>query len=55
VKENPEQIQVADEDQFFESLQEILKDIDQEELNGIFQAWVSRVQERREGKGDYVR
>jgi hypothetical protein len=24
-------------------------------LNGIFQAWVSRVQERREGKGDYVR
>jgi hypothetical protein len=39
VKENPEQIQVADEDQFFESLQEILKDIDQKELNGIFQAW----------------
>jgi hypothetical protein len=30
VKEKLEQIQVADEDQFLESLQEILRDIDQE-------------------------
>jgi hypothetical protein len=36
VKEKLELIQVADEDQFFESLQEILRDIDQEELNGVF-------------------
>jgi hypothetical protein len=38
VKEKLERIQVAGEDQFFESLQEILKDIDQKELNGVFQA-----------------
>jgi hypothetical protein len=35
-----ERIQVADEDQFCESLQEILRSIDQKELNGVFQAWV---------------
>jgi hypothetical protein len=33
-----EWIQVADEDQSFECLQEILMSIDQEKLNGIFQA-----------------
>jgi hypothetical protein len=38
VKEKLERIQVADEDQFFECLREILRDIDQEELNGVFQA-----------------
>jgi hypothetical protein len=45
---------VADEDQFFESLQAILMVIDQEELNKVFQAWVRRVQEVSEGNGDYV-
>jgi hypothetical protein len=40
VKEKLERTQVADEDQFFESLQAILSDIDQEELNKVFQAWV---------------
>jgi hypothetical protein len=42
VKEKLEKIQVVDENQFlsFEYLQEILKNIDQEELNGVFQAWV---------------
>jgi hypothetical protein len=46
---------VADEDQSFECLQEILKDIDQEKLNGTFQAWVQRVQEASQGNRDYVR
>jgi hypothetical protein len=50
VKEKLEWIQVADEDQFFESLQEILRSIDQEELNGVFQAWVRRIQEVSQGK-----
>jgi hypothetical protein len=70
VKAKLERIQVTDEDQFFESLQEILRDLDREELNGVFQAWVRRVQEvsqdkakqskakqskARQGNGDYVR
>jgi hypothetical protein len=46
---------VADEDQFLECLQEILKSIDQEELNGIFQTWMGRIQEISQGNGDYVR
>jgi hypothetical protein len=46
---------VADEDQFFESLQEIFIGIDQEEINGVFQAWVQRIQEVSQGNGDYVR
>jgi hypothetical protein len=54
-KEKLERIQMADEDQFFECQQEILRGIDQEELNGIFQAWMRRVQEVSQGNGDYVR
>jgi hypothetical protein len=38
VTEKVEQIQVAGEDQFFEYVQEILRVIDQEKLNGVFQA-----------------
>jgi hypothetical protein len=38
MKEKLERIQVADEDPFFEPLQHILRDIDQEKLNNIFQA-----------------
>jgi hypothetical protein len=55
VKEKLERIQVADEDQCFESLQEILRNIDQEELNGAFQAWVWRVQKVSQGNRDSVR
>jgi hypothetical protein len=40
VKERLERIQVADEDQLFECMQDILRYIDQEKSNGIFQAWV---------------
>jgi hypothetical protein len=54
VKEKLERTQVADEDQFFESLQAILKGIDPEELNEVFQAWIWRVQEISERNGDYV-
>jgi hypothetical protein len=54
VKEKLERTQVADEDQFFQSLQAILKDINREELNGVFQAWVRRVQEISECHRDYV-
>jgi hypothetical protein len=38
VKEKLKRIQVADEEQFFECLPEILKCMDQEKLNGVFQA-----------------
>jgi hypothetical protein len=54
MKEKLERTQVADEDQFFESVQAILRGIDQEELNRIFQAWVQRVQEVSEDNGDYI-
>jgi transposase len=40
MKDKLERIQLADEDQFFERLSEILRSIDQQELNGAFQAWV---------------
>jgi hypothetical protein len=46
---------VADEDQFLESLQEILRGVDQEELNDVFQAWLRWVQEVSQGNGDYVK
>jgi transposase len=54
VKEKFERTQVADEDQFFESIQAILRGIDQEELNKVFQAWVQRVQEVSKGNGGYL-
>jgi hypothetical protein len=53
VKEKLERIQLADEDQFFGYLQEVLKGIDRQELNTVFQAWVRRIQEISEGNGDY--
>jgi hypothetical protein len=55
LKKKLERTQVADEGQFFESLQAILKGIDHDELNRVFQAWVQRVQEVSEDNGDYVR
>jgi hypothetical protein len=55
VKEKLERTHVADEDQFLKSLQVILRGIDREELNRVFQAWVQRVQEISEGNGDYIR
>jgi hypothetical protein len=54
-EEKLERIQLAGEDQFFECLQEILRVIDLEELNTVFQAWVGRIQEVRQGNSDYVR
>jgi hypothetical protein len=45
---------MAHEDQFFESLEAILRGIDQEELNRVFQAWVERVRKVSEVNGDYV-
>jgi hypothetical protein len=50
VKEKLERIQVADEDQFFECMQKILRGIDQQELKDVFQAWVQRIQEVSQGK-----
>jgi hypothetical protein len=55
VKEKLEPIQLADEDQFFECLQEVLRGLDQQEWNTVFQAYVPRVQEVSEGNRDYVR
>jgi hypothetical protein len=54
VTEKLEQTQVADEDQFFESVQAILSGIDQEELDKVFQIWVRWLQEVSEGNEDYV-
>jgi hypothetical protein len=54
VKEKLERTQVADEDQFVESLQTILKGIDHEELNRVFQAWVRLVQEANKSNRGYI-
>jgi hypothetical protein len=54
VKEKLERIHLADEDQFFECLQGVLRDLDQQELNRIFQAWMRRIQELSEGTRGYV-
>jgi hypothetical protein len=54
VKEELERIHLADGDQFFECLQGVVKGLDQQELNRVFQAWVRRVQEVSEGNGGYV-
>jgi hypothetical protein len=53
-KEKLERIQVADEEEFFESIQAILRGMDQGELNRVFQACVQQVQEVSEANGDYV-
>jgi hypothetical protein len=52
VKEKLERIQVADEDQFFERLQEIPRSLDQQDLNSFFHVWVPRVQEPSKGNRD---
>jgi hypothetical protein len=49
-----ELVQLADKDQFFGRLQEVLRDLDQQEFNRVFQASVSRVQEVSEDNGGYV-
>jgi hypothetical protein len=54
VKEKPERIHLADEDQFFECLQGVLRGLDHQELNTLFQAWVRRVQEVNEDNRGYV-
>jgi hypothetical protein len=54
VKEKFERIHLADEDQFFECLQGVLRGLDRQELNRVFQASVRRVQEVSEGNGGYV-
>jgi hypothetical protein len=38
VKERLERIQLADEDKFFECLQEVLRGLDQQKSNAVFQA-----------------
>jgi hypothetical protein len=50
VKEKLERIQLADEDQFFECVQGVLRGLDQQELKIVFQALVHRVQKVSEGK-----
>jgi hypothetical protein len=54
VKEKLERIHLAEEDQFFECLQGVLRGLDQQELNRVFQAWMRRVQEVSEGNRGYV-
>jgi hypothetical protein len=54
VKEKLEWIHLADEDHFFECLQGVVKGLDQQELNRVFQASVSRIQEVSECNRGYV-
>jgi hypothetical protein len=54
VKEKLERIHLADEDQFFECLQGVLRGLDQQKSNRVFQAWVGRVREVSEGNGGYI-
>jgi hypothetical protein len=54
VKEKLERTQVADEDEIFELLRAILRRIDREELNRVFQSEVWGVQEASENNGDDV-
>jgi hypothetical protein len=54
IKEKLERIHLADDDQFFECLQGVLRGLDQQELNRVFQASVRRVQEVSECNGGYV-
>jgi hypothetical protein len=54
VKEKLKRIHLADEDQFFECLQGVLRGLNQQEFNRVFQAWVGRVQEVSEGNRGYI-
>jgi hypothetical protein len=54
VKGKLERIQLTDEDQFLECPQEVLRVLDHQELNRVFQASVRRVEEVSEGNGGYV-
>jgi hypothetical protein len=44
MKEKLKRIQMAEDDQLLESLQSILRSIDQQKLNGVFQPWLRQVQ-----------
>jgi hypothetical protein len=50
MKERLKHIQLANEDQLFECLQDIVRNIDQAELNDVFQVWARRLQEISQGK-----
>jgi hypothetical protein len=54
VKEKLERIHLADEDQFVECVQGVLRGLDQQKSNRVFQASVRRVQEVSEGNGGSV-
>jgi hypothetical protein len=55
IKETLERIGLGGEEEFFEGVQAISRDLDQQELNSLSQAWVRRVQKIIESNGDYVR
>jgi uncharacterized protein YecT (DUF1311 family) len=54
-KQKLESVQVADNDYLFECLQEVLRCIDQAELNQAFHAWMQRVPKAHQGNRDYIR
>jgi hypothetical protein len=54
VTEKLERIHLADEDQFLECLQGVLRGLDQQKSNRVFQASVPRVQQVSEGNGGSV-
>jgi hypothetical protein len=54
INEKLEWIHLANEYQFFESLQGVLRSQDQQELTRVFQASMRRIQKVSEGNGGYV-
>jgi hypothetical protein len=54
IKEKLERIHVAYEDPFFESFQEIVRGLDQQYLNNVFQAWVRQIHEVSQSNEDSI-
>jgi hypothetical protein len=54
VKEKVLDIEVVDEDELFSWLQEILNGIPAVELRKVFQNWMKRLGDIRQGDGSYI-
>jgi hypothetical protein len=54
VEEKLQHVALRDEDQLFECLIEFVAGLDHAELNKVFHAWKERVQQIRQGSGDYI-
>jgi hypothetical protein len=54
MKQEFDGIQVVDDDEHFDCLQDLFPDIDQEELDRIFQVWAEPVRKVSQGKRDCI-